>query len=407
MSNSELTRANRDLNKRTDAENDEDVLIVAAGDGAGLIGGLADRCGSLSLSGDLEAGGFKLSGSSDVVEGSRGSSSLNLQGCFGIYVTVRRVRDFNPKTLEKTMKNAWSPIGSMEMTIVGENFFLFKFSRRQDFSKVLREGPWRFDDHPLGIAEAKPGVRVTKELLIWVPYWIQVYNIPPLHHSQETTEKVAALISKNFIAVDATVRRQQGVAASFVRVRVPINTAVRLPRGTSVWFGEEETPLAFKFERLLKFCYVCGLVDHEMADCEGPYPENFDPEDPLYGDWLRGIPPRIPTWQQQGTGGSAGKNPFMVAQQSSRRAPVGPPPAIPRITAWSDPPRIAAPPGFEIPQFSMGWMNGQQQKKANGRSVRARTNEVLGQQDKKRPADAMETSPSNEEKDVPPFSSAT
>lgn len=370
--------------------------------------GLSARCSSLSLAGDLEAGGFKFSDSSSSANGSGEARVVVPLGGFGIYVTVRRWREFNPKTLEKAMKNAWSPIGSMEMTIVGENFFLFKFDRRQDFNKILREGSWRFDDHPLGIAEAKPGVRITRELLTWVPYWVQVYNIPPLYHSQNTTEQVAALISKSFIAVDATVRRQPGVAASFVRVRVPINTALRLPRGTSIWFGKEETPLAFKYERLLKFCYVCGLVDHEMADCEGPYPENFDPEDPPYGDWLRGIPPRVPTWQQQGTGGSTGRNPFMVAQpQGSRRAAVSPSPsAVPRIAAWSEPPRIAAPPGFEIPQFSMGWTDSQQQKKGNGRSVRARPNDDMGQQEKRR-ADVMEASSDSEDKHFNPFPLAT
>lgn len=116
-------------------------------------------------------------------------------GGLGIYVTVRKWRDFNPRTLEKAMKSAWCPLGSMEMTIVEENFFLFRFDHKQDVSRILREGPWRFNDHPLGIAEAKTRVRITKELLNWVPYWIQVYNIPPMYQSQGTTEHVVSLIT--------------------------------------------------------------------------------------------------------------------------------------------------------------------------------------------------------------------
>lgn len=376
---------------------DDEITGGEGGGDAGLVGGLAARCGSLSLAGDLEAGGFNLPAGSNSAGGGKETGSIGPVGGLGVYVSVRMWRDFNPRTLEKAMKSAWSPLGSMEMTIVAENFFLFRFSRAQDVDKILREGPWRFDDHPLGIAEAKTGVRVTKELLTWVPYWIQVYNIPPMYHSQETTEQVASLISKNYIAVDASIRRQPGVAASYVRVRVPINTTIRLLRGTSVWFGKDEVPLAFKFERLLKFCYICGLVDHEMTDCEGPFPDNFDPEDLPYGDWLRGIPSRVPSWQQHGVsrGGSRG-NSFMTAPvQPSRKPLLSAPPAVPRIATWTDPAKNSAPPGFEIPRFNMGLSTMPPPKRVN-RSNRIRTAEDNGQQERKRSADAMETSPASE-----------
>lgn len=38
---------------------------VDGGGEAGFVGGLAARCGSLSLAGDLEAGGFNLPGGGD------------------------------------------------------------------------------------------------------------------------------------------------------------------------------------------------------------------------------------------------------------------------------------------------------------------------------------------------------
>lgn len=377
-------------------------VVSGAGDGdgvncggdAGLVGGLAARCGSLSLAGDLEAGGFNLPCGGGSAGGEGEAGGVGPAGVLGIYVTVRMWRDFNPRTLEKVMKSAWCPLGFMEMTIVEENFFLFRFDHKQDVSRILREGPWRFNDHPLGIAEARTGVRVTNELLTWVSYWIQIYNIPPMYHSQDTTERVASLIRKNYIAVDATVCRQPGVVASYVRVRVPINTAIRLPRGTSAWFGKDEVPLAFKFERLMKFCYICGLVDHEMVDCEGPYPENYDPADPPYGDWLRGIPPRVSSWQQQGASGGVGRgNSFMSAQvQPSRRSSLGPPPVVPCIASWSAPGRNTASPGFEIPQFNMGLTGNPPSKKPN-RSFRPRTAEEQEHQEKKRSADGKGFNP--------------
>lgn len=170
-----------------------------------------------------------------------------------MYVTVRMWRDFGPKALEKAMKAAWAPLGNVEMTIVEENFFLFRFDHRPDINRVLREGPWRFNDHPIAVMEARPGEVVKREDLIMVPYWIQIYNIPPFNQTEAMARYVGSLISHDVIAVDATVRRQPGVSPSFIRVKVAINTNYRLPRGTSIGKGNDEIKMAFKYERLLSF----------------------------------------------------------------------------------------------------------------------------------------------------------
>lgn len=380
----------------------------SVGSGAGGRGG--------GGSGFVDSAGSSNSGGSEARTTVGGGSGYEAVGYgFGLYVTVRMWREFSPKTLEKAMKGAWAPLGSMRMSIVVENLFLFQFNHRPDVNKVLREGPWRLHDHPLAIVEARPGMRICREQLVEIPYWIQIFNIPPFYQTEETARGVGSLVSKKVLAVDATVRRHPGVSTSFVRVKVVLNTAERFPRGTSVWFDEEEVPLAFKFERLLKFCYVCGMVDHEMEDCEGPFPEDFDPAKPPFGDWMRGIPPRIPTWQQFGAGSSGGGssgNPFMAQNSGSRRsfggggggsfgATASPAPRI----AWAD--RVSSPkfpPGFEPASFSMGENKEQQPpRRALIRLTKQKVGETGQEQRKKRAADQMETVPPEGGKGANPF----
>lgn len=62
------------------------------------------------------------------------------------------------------------------MTVVEENLLLFTFDYRPDINKVLRDGLWRLNDHPLAIIEAKPGLKVKDDLNL-VPYWVQIYNV--------------------------------------------------------------------------------------------------------------------------------------------------------------------------------------------------------------------------------------
>lgn len=363
---------------------------------------LVTDLGGLSLRQDIEGGGFAAPGGGGGVlsvssssGGSRSGGEIRNQGfCadgFGLYASVRMWRDFGPKTLDKAMRAAWTPLGKMEMSIVEENFFLFRFEHRPDINKVLREGPWRFNDHPVAVLEAKAGIEVKREDLVMVPYWIQIYNIPLFNQTEATARYVGSLISDDVIDVDATVRRQTGVLPSFIRVKVAIDTSFRLPRGTSFGKGVNEVKMAFKYERLLSFCYLCGMVDHELADCDCPIPEGFDMNKPPYADWLRGIPPRIPVWQRQGVSGmTPGENPFMTSSQRTRRQGVLAPMLQPSLMSPRAPPSLTAPPGFH-PGIS------EPPPRRNQRSTRQRIEDGTDAAQKKRPADDMEISQNGED----------
>lgn len=351
--------------------------------------------------------GFRFPGSSSAAARGGVGSPTQAGGLaggdgFAVYVTVRMWRGFSPKTLEKAMSSAWAPLGRMVMTLVEDNLFLFRFDHRPDFAKVLREGPWRFNDHPLAIQEAKFGQKVDRLRLVMVPYWIQVYNVPPFYQTEEFMKYVGSRISKEVIAVDATVRRQPGIPKPFMRVRVAINTALRIPRGTSVWFGEEEVPMAFKYERLHNFCSLCGLVDHVMEDCEAPIMDDVDVNNPPYGDWLRGIPPRIPAWQQQGARVGAERpagNPFMVPASTSRRIGSGSLTPVPRIKDWQGPSKVTHPPGFESKMFDPGMHPPKKTYQRHARALEDNT----GQKLKKIAAEDLETTPGEEEGGGNPF----
>ncbi|GKV17011.1 hypothetical protein SLEP1_g27572 [Rubroshorea leprosula] len=45
--------------------------------------------------------------------------------------------------------------------------------------RVLAIGPWKFSSHVMALREAQGGKRITKEDLYEVPFWIQIYGLPP------------------------------------------------------------------------------------------------------------------------------------------------------------------------------------------------------------------------------------
>jgi hypothetical protein len=58
---------------------------------------------------------------------------------------------------------------------------------------------------------------------------------------------------------------------------------------------DSSTWVAFKYEKLPKFCFSCGLIKHVRMGCErfGNRTKTRDPDEHQYGPWLRvQFPPR-------------------------------------------------------------------------------------------------------------------
>ncbi|XP_012849901.1 PREDICTED: uncharacterized protein LOC105969674 [Erythranthe guttata] len=83
---------------------------------------------------------------------------------------------------------------------------------------------------------------------------------------------------------------KQSDVAQFISVKVRLDVTPCLKRGcffmlqngTRIW-------VAFTYERLPKFCFLCGIIGHGEQRCPMRYEDNFvDPgEDLPYGTWMR------------------------------------------------------------------------------------------------------------------------
>lgn len=62
-------------------------------------------------------------------------------------------RRFSVASLERALLTAWAPIWNVSMTTLEENLFLFRFEHQVDLNKVLRDGPWRFNQFLLVMSE--------------------------------------------------------------------------------------------------------------------------------------------------------------------------------------------------------------------------------------------------------------
>lgn len=55
------------------------------------------------------------------------------------------------KFLERRINQLWSPKGMVTLAYLGNDFYLARFSNKEDYDKALLEGPWMVVDHYLTV----------------------------------------------------------------------------------------------------------------------------------------------------------------------------------------------------------------------------------------------------------------
>ena len=58
-------------------------------------------------------------------------------------------KPFNKRAAQSTLKRAWGLENKVQVVEVGANLFQFKFQTKFDMERVLRDGPWTFDNQVL------------------------------------------------------------------------------------------------------------------------------------------------------------------------------------------------------------------------------------------------------------------
>ena len=100
-----------------------------------------------------------------------------------------------------------------------------------------------------------------------MPFWIQVHELPS-DYFLEAVGKVLGDYAGRFVAYDQTNDEREG-EGHYMRIRVQLDTRKSLRQGKLVRLnGDARVKCQFRFERLDKFCYICGLLGHSDKFCE-------------------------------------------------------------------------------------------------------------------------------------------
>ncbi|KAK7830830.1 uncharacterized protein CFP56_027894 [Quercus suber] len=201
-------------------------------------------------------------------------------------------RSINLDALRKNLRMLWKPNKGVQISELEEEVFLVEFGDVKDKKKVLDMCPWSYEKQLVIIQEFE-GELTPKEIdLKWVPFWVQIYNLPLKSRTRETGWAIGSSLG-SVLEVDVP---DSGVQwGRCLRVSVRIDVTRRLVRRRKITIeGGESKWVNFKYERLPNFCYKYRFLNHALKDCNDDQDQSkLNEENQLqYGAWLRGEPVR-------------------------------------------------------------------------------------------------------------------
>ncbi|RHN78166.1 putative transcription factor interactor and regulator CCHC(Zn) family [Medicago truncatula] len=223
----------------------------------------------------------------------------------GRFHTNRPIRSY--MMMEK-IETFWSPVKGMKILEIEPCLYTFQFNHHLDFQRILKKGPWYFDNHLLVLNIIPENGSPNQVPLHFVPFWIQVHDIPTGLMTENAGKEIANYIGE-FLEYDA--KNNSNFLRSYMRIRVLIDITKPLKRQKKIKRqGGDSSFIKFKYERLGNFCYYCGCLGHIEDYCEKLYSVEADDGIRLWSSELRAD-------RQKNTSGGARRNSVMGGATSA------------------------------------------------------------------------------------------
>jgi hypothetical protein len=124
--------------------------------------------------------------------------------------------------------------------------------------------PWLFDGNLVSLAEFDGITPPSKMNFDKESFWMRRYNLPLACMSKEVGHKIGSSVGE---VEEIDMLEDEAGWGEFLRVKVLMDLSKPIPIGRKLHLPNQSTWVAFKYERLPKFCYKCGVMRHGKAGC--------------------------------------------------------------------------------------------------------------------------------------------
>lgn len=191
-------------------------------------------------------------------------------------------RKQNLRVLKNTLRSAWKIGQDLKIVEVGNDIFQFKFANEYQLRWVETNGPLNFENNLLLLKIWERGMTTNNINFTHSPFWVQIWGLP----FDMMTKKIGKEIGSNlgiFMAVDMRSWMSDKKKFKRIKVKLPLEKPSRRCGKVASTEGESFC-IILGYERLLIFCFRCGVMGHD----EQHFNKSGQPNQTLqYEEWLR------------------------------------------------------------------------------------------------------------------------
>ena len=164
--------------------------------------------------------------------------------------------------IQNKLQQLWKPSGRIDCVDLGNEFFLTRFSMKEDLDAVLRKGPWFIGEHYLSIRPWEPFFNSDVANVSSIAVWVRLHRLPIELYEAEVLKQIGEAIGKVLRVDTHTAMEARGKYA-----RLCIQVDANKPLINTVLIRKFEQ--AVVYEGINKLCFECGRIGHKKEAC--PY----------------------------------------------------------------------------------------------------------------------------------------
>ncbi|KAI4974846.1 hypothetical protein ZWY2020_048453 [Hordeum vulgare] len=196
---------------------------------------------------------------------------------------VQTTKTFSQSAFYKDMRAAWNCSQAVRFRPIGHNLFLVQVYCLGDWDRIMDQGPWLFRSMDVLLTQCDGFTKAEEVPIVYMPIWLQIHKLPDGYCRHELIVKL--LRSAGEVLETRINGNSRG---DYVRVRVRHDIRRPLTRFVSIVKGKNRSVYAVRYEKLARFCSVCGIIGHEHKECGNGV---FAEKDLKFGDYLYADPP--------------------------------------------------------------------------------------------------------------------
>lgn len=203
--------------------NDQDIEAV---------GVLGDRYAKVTLDDDGDVG---LEILEPQMENSPGTNVDLRWATVGRFLADKHIK---VEAMQQVLASVWRPVKGVRVKALAPNLFIFQFFHEKDIQRIMREGPWAFENATLVLKRLNEGDQPANVALYRVDFWIQVHDVPCGFMTENIAEQIGNSLG---VFVQNDPNNFGGNWQSYLRIRVgidinrPLRRRLKLKKKGGYW----------------------------------------------------------------------------------------------------------------------------------------------------------------------------